>query len=94
MDAIAKPLYIVLPILEEIFPRREVIHDINSVRALFDSIIAEKCADRERGTNGMLSIMIDDDTLTDDEIRDNLIVFFMAGHVSRIFIVIVCFLTP
>jgi cytochrome P450 len=105
MVALASPPYIILPILEQIFPRPAVHRKIASVKALFESLIAQARAERDelksnvdvngipttdnqpfngklgRGhSRGMLDLLVAHDSLSDDEIRDNLITFFMAGH--------------
>jgi cytochrome P450 len=80
MTALSSPLYIVLPILERIWPRPAVHADIASVKSLFEGLINQAVYGPGKSAKGMLGLMVAHNDLTRDEIRDNLITFFMAGH--------------
>ncbi|KDR84662.1 hypothetical protein GALMADRAFT_133908 [Galerina marginata CBS 339.88] len=77
MDGIASPLYIVFPKLEKWFPRREVIKNIDNLVAKFQNILEHK---KENKGNDMLTYMLEEPGMTDEEYRDNMVVFFIAGH--------------
>jgi cytochrome P450 len=80
MTAIAAPLYCLFPVLETLWPRSAVHRDITSLKRLFETIISDARAGKGEGRHGMLSLLVTHEDLSDDEIRDNLITFFMAGH--------------
>ncbi|KJA29606.1 hypothetical protein HYPSUDRAFT_31542 [Hypholoma sublateritium FD-334 SS-4] len=77
MDGIASPLYIVFPKLEKWFPRREVIKNIDNLVNKFQKILEHK---KENKGNDMLTYMLEEPGMTDEEYRDNMVVFFIAGH--------------
>jgi cytochrome P450 len=81
MHAIARPAYLLFPLLEKIFPRPHVRAEIASFKAAFDELIHAR-----RGNRGhdLISFMLDDEGLSQDEIRENLITFFIASHVRVI----------
>jgi cytochrome P450 len=83
MDAIASPLYALFPTLETLWPRTDVYELIASFHNIFDTVISEARAGKAGpSSHGMLSLMLSHDQLSEAEIRDNLIVFFLAGHDS------------
>uniref|UniRef100_D8Q5V5 Cytochrome P450 n=1 Tax=Schizophyllum commune (strain H4-8 / FGSC 9210) TaxID=578458 RepID=D8Q5V5_SCHCM len=77
MDSIANPLYIVFPKLETLLPRKTIITKIDALIAKFTSILDEK---KENKGNDMLTYMLEDPEMSDTEFRDNMVVFFIAGH--------------
>ncbi|KAJ6490472.1 cytochrome P450 [Mycena vulgaris] len=77
MDSIASPAYLVAPKLEKIFPRLKTIKAIDELVALFQGILSYK---KENPGNDMLTYMLEDKDMTDSEYRDNMVVFFIAGH--------------
>ncbi|KAI5822538.1 cytochrome P450, partial [Schizophyllum commune Tattone D] len=77
MDSIANPLYIVFPKLETLLPRKTIITKIDALIAKFTGILDEK---KENRGNDMLTYMLEDPEMSDTEFRDNMVVFFIAGH--------------
>ncbi|KAJ6471486.1 cytochrome P450 [Mycena sanguinolenta] len=77
MESIASPLYLVAPKLEKVFPRVETIKAIEELVAAFHTILTHK---KENPGNDMLTYMMEDKEMTDVEYRDNIVVFFIAGH--------------
>ncbi|KAJ7750445.1 cytochrome P450 [Mycena maculata] len=77
MESIANPAYIVMPKLEKWFPRHATIKAIDELVACFQSILAYK---KENPGNDMLTYMMEEKDMTDVEFRDNMVVFFIAGH--------------
>ena len=78
MRDIAHPLYVFLPILERLFPRRRVIRDIDELVEKFLEILRMK--ETEKGED-IISYMSEDPSMTPREKRDNIVTLFMAGHV-------------
>ncbi|TRM57260.1 cytochrome P450, partial [Schizophyllum amplum] len=77
MDSIANPLYIVFPGLERLIPRRDIIRKIDALIAKFTNILDQK---KENKGNDMLTYMLEEPEMSDVEFRDNMVVFFIAGH--------------
>lgn len=77
MDALADPLFLVFPKLERWFPRRKVISKIDNLVSKFQGILEHK---KENKGNDMLTYMLEEPGMTDEEYRDNMVVFFIAGH--------------
>ncbi|PPQ77543.1 hypothetical protein CVT24_005233, partial [Panaeolus cyanescens] len=77
MDGISNALYIVFPKLEKWFPRKEVIDKIDKLSANFQKILNHK---KENKGNDMITYMLEEPGMTDEEYRDNMVVFFIAGH--------------
>ncbi|KAF9464281.1 cytochrome P450 [Collybia nuda] len=77
MDAISNPLFIVFPKLENWFPRKKIIANIDSLVSKFQGILNHK---KENKGNDMLTYMLEEPGMTDEEYRDNMVVFFIAGH--------------
>jgi cytochrome P450 len=83
MHAIASIPYIVFPFLETIWPRHAVHKSIADFKQLFDHVIAQARAEKDKTVqHGMLSLILEHGSLSEGEIRDNLVVFFLAGHDS------------
>ena len=78
MRDIAHPLYVFLPVLERLLPRRRVIRDIDELVEKFLEIL--KMKETERGED-IISYMSEDSSMTPREKRDNMVTLFMAGHV-------------
>lgn len=83
MHGIANPLYLVLPALERILPRRKLKKRMEQLSENFQSILTEK---RENPGPDMLTFMLRDVNMTDRELRDNMLLLFIAGHVSGSFV--------
>lgn len=79
MDEIARPLYIFLPVLEVLLPRRKIMKDMEALIEQFRLLLRMK---KESPGDDMISYMLDEPGLTETEHRDNIVVLFMAGHVS------------
>ncbi|KAF8963374.1 cytochrome P450 [Flammula alnicola] len=77
MDRIASPPYIVFPKLEKWFPRRLVTQNIDNLVSKFQNILEHK---KENKANDMLTYMLEEPGMTDEESRDNMVVFFITGH--------------
>ncbi|KIJ98494.1 hypothetical protein K443DRAFT_133396 [Laccaria amethystina LaAM-08-1] len=77
MDSIASPLFLVFPKLETWFPRKHVIRKIDDLVKDFGQLLEDK---KQRPGNDMLTYMIEEPEMTDEEFRDNMVVFFIAGH--------------
>ncbi|PPR01287.1 hypothetical protein CVT24_006362 [Panaeolus cyanescens] len=77
MDGISNALYIVFPKLEKWFPRKEVITKIDKLSGNFLKILNHK---KENKGNDMITYMLEEPGMTDEEYRDNMVVFFIAGH--------------
>ncbi|KAJ9062777.1 hypothetical protein DSO57_1006845 [Entomophthora muscae] len=81
------PAYIFMPVLERLIPSRKIVHDKNDeFRDFLKGIIQKGRSDIEAGIerDDLLSLMIhasiDDCTLTDEEVVNDLAAFFFAGH--------------
>ena len=61
--------YLVFPRLERWFPRHQVIKNIDSLVAKFQSILESK---KENKGNDMLTYMLEEPGMTDEEYRDNM----------------------
>ncbi|KAJ7824618.1 cytochrome P450 [Mycena olivaceomarginata] len=77
MESIASAPYLIAPKLEKIFPRVKTIKAIDELVASFQTILTYK---KENPGNDMLTYMMEDKDMTDVEYRDNMVVFFIAGH--------------
>ncbi|TFY79240.1 hypothetical protein EWM64_g4773 [Hericium alpestre] len=77
MDGIASPLYIVFPKLETWIPRHSVVKKIDALVSMFGDLLEAK---KNNMANDMLSYMLEDPEMTDTDFRDNMVVFFIAGH--------------
>lgn len=77
MESIASPLFLVFPKLESWFPRKQVIRKIDDLVKDFGKILEDK---KQRPGNDMLTYMLEEPEMTDEEFRDNMVVFFIAGH--------------
>jgi hypothetical protein len=78
MRAIASPAYLLMPLLEKLFPRPAVHVEISAFKAAFDKLIHER---RRNKGEDLISLMLEDEKLSHDEVRENLITFFIASHV-------------
>ncbi|KAI0029801.1 cytochrome P450 [Vararia minispora EC-137] len=77
MRGIANPLYLIMPFLEKVFPRRDLKRSMDGLAQRFQDMLQEK---REKPGQDMLTYMLRDVGVTDDELRDNMLLLFIAGH--------------
>ncbi|TFK36433.1 cytochrome P450 [Crucibulum laeve] len=77
MDGIASPAHLVFPKIETWFPRRKLIALIDDLVDKFHGILEYK---KNNKGNDMLTYMLEEPDMTDEEYRDNMVVFFIAGH--------------
>ncbi|KAI0083059.1 cytochrome P450 [Irpex rosettiformis] len=77
MHAIANPLYLIMPFLERVVPRHSLKKRMDILAERFGEILVEK---RETPGPDMLTNMLQDVHLTDGELRDNMLLLFIAGH--------------
>jgi hypothetical protein len=73
------PPYIFLPFLDKYFPRRNLVDDTRHMRAFFLNLIKEK---RTNPSNDLISAMLAEPSFSEQDVLDNVSVFFVAGHVS------------
>lgn len=80
MHGIANPIYLVAPFLERVFPRRSLRHRMDVLSDRFRDILGEK-----RGSPGadMMTFMLQDVNINEKELRDNMVLLFIAGHVGH-----------
>lgn len=81
MHGIAEPLYLIMPFLERLAPRRSLHKRIDTFADDLQQILREQKA--SAGIN-MLTNMLRDVQLTDRELRDNMLLLFISGHVRCI----------
>lgn len=79
MHDIANPLYLIMPFLEKIFPRKEVIKRMDNLVDKFMMLLRAKRSDPG---DDMMTFMLKEPTMSEEELRDNMVVLFIAGHVS------------
>ncbi|TFK38345.1 cytochrome P450 [Crucibulum laeve] len=77
MEAMASPLYLIFPRLETLLPRHKVIKEIDSLVGLFQGVLDYK---RNNRGNDILTYMLEHPGMTQEEYRDNMVTFFVAGH--------------
>lgn len=77
MSKISTPARLMFPFLDTYFPRAEVIAEVDALNARYDKVLEEKRT--ELGLD-ILSYMLEDDSLTKEELRSNLSILFSAGH--------------
>ncbi|KAH7908425.1 cytochrome P450 [Hygrophoropsis aurantiaca] len=77
MHDIANPVYLIAPFLERIFPRKEVIRRMDSLVDGFKKLLQAK---KDEPGDDMMTLMLKDPEMTDEELRDNMVVLFIAGH--------------
>jgi len=79
MHDIANPLYLIMPFLEKVFPRKGVIKRMENLVNNFKMLLREKRSDPG---DDMMTLMLKEPTMSEEELRDNMVVLFIAGHVS------------
>ncbi|EIN09201.1 cytochrome P450 [Punctularia strigosozonata HHB-11173 SS5] len=74
---IANPLYLLIPVLERLFPRRSLEQKIAISVEQFQALLDQK---REDPGNDVMTLMLRDPNMTNEKLRDNIVVLFIAGH--------------
>lgn len=82
MADIANPLYLIAPWLEKLFPRKAVLTRMDSLVDQFMDLLKAK---RNDPGDDLMTLMLKNPEMTDENRRDNMVVLFIAGHVSRHF---------
>ena len=82
MHGIANPVYLIMPVLESVFPRTKLKRRMEQLSESFQGVLNEK---RANPGLDMLTFMLKDVNMTDRELRDNMLLLFIAGHVRGIF---------
>ncbi|KAG0703250.1 cytochrome P450 [Suillus ampliporus] len=77
MHDIANPLYLIMPFLEKVFPRKEVIKRMDNLVDKFKLLLQAK---RNDPGDDMMTFMLKEPTMSEEELRDNMVVLFIAGH--------------
>ncbi|KAH9934285.1 cytochrome P450 [Fomitopsis serialis] len=81
MASVSQPAFIFVPSLERWISRNGVRRKVDALLERFEELLTRK--KREPG-NDVITYFYDDADMTRKEIRDNVVVLFMAGHVSGI----------
>jgi cytochrome P450 len=81
MHDIANPLYLIMPFLEKVFPRKGVIKRMDNLVDKFRMLLQAK---RNDPGDDMMTFMLKEPTMSEEELRDNMVVLFIAGHVSQL----------
>ena len=79
MSAIANPLYLIMPWMEKVFPRKAVLKRMDNLVERFTEMLKAK---RNDPGDDVMTYMLKDPEMTDEHHRDNMVVLFIAGHVS------------
>ncbi|KAH7927491.1 cytochrome P450 [Leucogyrophana mollusca] len=77
MHDIANPIYLIAPWLERIVPRKEVVNRMDSLVDKFKQLLQAK---KDEPGDDMMTLMLKDPEMSDEELRDNMVVLFIAGH--------------
>ncbi|KAG6894792.1 hypothetical protein C0992_004648, partial [Termitomyces sp. T32_za158] len=77
MSRIATPTRFIFPFLDDWFPRHAVLDDVNMLNARYDDLLNMK---RQDLGHDLLSYLLEDSTLSSEELRSNLVILFSAGH--------------
>ncbi|RDB23781.1 Docosahexaenoic acid omega-hydroxylase CYP4F3 [Hypsizygus marmoreus] len=77
MSRIATPTRLIFPFLDDWFPRHAVIEDVNSLNARYDGLLQMK---RQDLGHDLLSYLLEDSAMSNEELRSNLAILFSAGH--------------
>jgi cytochrome P450 len=80
LDALTSPAYVFVPKLERIFPRRAVKEQMLSLRSKFREIIEYK---RTHPGDDLISRLTEDKGSEIEEMVDNVVAMFIAGHVRQ-----------
>ncbi|TFY60465.1 hypothetical protein EVG20_g7409 [Dentipellis fragilis] len=77
MHAIANPLYLIFPTLERLLPRRALMKTMDTFVDGFKGLLQAK---RENPGVDMMTFMLKEVEMSDRELRDNMVLLFIAGH--------------
>lgn len=77
MESCADPLYLFLPFLEALLPRKKVVAELDALVEEFRKLLVAK---KSCPGENFISYMLEEPGMTDEEHRDNVITLFMAGH--------------
>ncbi|KAJ7439659.1 cytochrome P450 [Mycena latifolia] len=77
MSTIVRRDRLMFPILDTLFPRQTVIDDVQALNARYDELLAEK---RGKPGRDILSYLLEDTSLSHEELAPNLSILFSAGH--------------
>ncbi|KAH0582491.1 hypothetical protein H2248_010435 [Termitomyces sp. 'cryptogamus'] len=77
MSRIATPTRLIFPFLDDWFPRYAVLNDVNALNKRYDDLLEMKRQDLGKD---LLSYLLEDSTLSSEELRSNLAILFSAGH--------------
>jgi cytochrome P450 len=91
MSRIASPIRLILPFLDDWFPRHAVIQDVHALNARYGALLEAK---KEDLGLDLLSYLLEDTTLSTEELISNLSILFSAGHVrfaskSDLFVILI-----
>jgi cytochrome P450 len=78
MNGIANPVYLALPILEKLWPRRQLVGEIEAFRETVMNIVKEK---RKVPGDDVVSRLLEVPSLSNEMVLNTSISILMAGHV-------------
>ena len=82
MNGIASPIRLILPFLDDWFPRHSVIQEVHALNARYGALLEAK--KKDLGLD-LLSYLLEDSTLSNEELISNFSILFSAGHVRSRF---------
>ncbi|KAJ7471054.1 cytochrome P450 [Mycena latifolia] len=77
MSGIANPIYLIAPLLERLVPRTAL---LNRIDTLIEHFVALLRAKQNSPGDDMMSYMLRDPEMSQQELRDNMILLFISGH--------------
>ncbi|KAJ3515318.1 hypothetical protein NLJ89_g1839 [Agrocybe chaxingu] len=77
MSKIAVPIRLILPFLDDWFPRHEVIADVQALNSRYGALLESKKQDL--GLD-LLTYLLEDSTMSTEELISNFSILFSAGH--------------
>lgn len=84
MSKIASPIRLILPFLDDWFPRHAVIQEVHALNARYAALLDAKKSDL--GLD-LLSYLLEDSALSTEELISNFSILFSAGHVRLRFLI-------
>jgi cytochrome P450 len=78
MSGIANPIYLIAPLLERLIPWTT----LKRIDTLIEHFVALLKAKQHSPGDDMMSYMLRDPDMSQKELRDNMILLFISGHVS------------
>lgn len=79
MSGIANLIYLIAPLLERLIPRTTLLKRIDTLSEHFVALLKAK---QHSPGDDMMSYMLRDPDMSQKELRDNMILLFISGHVS------------